>query len=65
MSTRLIDFKELKPKKGISYCRDHLRRKSNAGEFPRPVAISPRRIAWIEEEIDAWIAAKIAGRGEE
>jgi prophage regulatory protein len=31
-----------------------LRRK---GKFPQPIAISPGRKAWIESDIDSWIAA--------
>jgi prophage regulatory protein len=62
---KLIDFKELKPKKGIKYTRDHLRRKCRAGEFPQPVAISTARIAWIEAEIDAWLADKARARDQD
>lgn len=29
------------------------------GEFPRPIAIGGGRVAWIEGEIDAWIAERI------
>jgi len=29
------------------------------GHFPKPVQISPNRIAWPESAIAAWIAAKI------
>jgi predicted DNA-binding transcriptional regulator AlpA len=41
---------------------------SDLGEFPQPVVLSrdpsgkPRRIAWIDEEIEAFKAAKIAER---
>jgi predicted DNA-binding transcriptional regulator AlpA len=52
---KLITFPELKTKKGIPYCRDHLRRKCAAGEFPKPIALSNKRIAWIEGEVDDWI----------
>jgi len=58
----LILFKDLRLQKNIPYCRDHMRRLSKAGLFPKPVALSNRRIAFIESEIDAWIAAKIAAR---
>ena len=54
---RLIDFKQLLPEKGISYSRDHLRRKVRDGSFPAPVRLSVRRIAWPEEVINAWLAA--------
>ena len=30
--------------------------------FPRPIALGPRSVGWIEEEVDAWIAARIAAR---
>jgi prophage regulatory protein len=28
--------------------------------FPKPIKIGPRASAWIEEEVDRWIAARIA-----
>ena len=59
---RLLNFDQLKPEKGVPYCRDHLRRKTDAGEFRRPVAVGPRRIAWVETEVNSWVAAKIAAR---
>jgi prophage regulatory protein len=59
---KLIDFKQLKPTKGVRYTRDHLRRMCKAGTFPRPIQISDRSIAWIEEEVDAWLAARAAER---
>jgi prophage regulatory protein len=55
---KLLDFKSLGPVKGIGYSRDHLRRKVKAGEFPAPVALSDRRIAWRESEVDAWLASR-------
>lgn len=30
------------------------------GTFPKPIRIGARRIAFLEDEIDAWIASKIA-----
>jgi predicted DNA-binding transcriptional regulator AlpA len=61
---RLLIFPELKSKKGINTCRDHLRRQVNAGQFPKPVTVGPsgRRIAWIEEEVDAYLEALVAKR---
>jgi prophage regulatory protein len=34
------------------------------GKFPRQVPISPNRVAWVEEEIEAWQAERIAKRDE-
>ncbi|MDO8862306.1 AlpA family transcriptional regulator [Haliea sp. E1-2-M8] len=30
--------------------------------FPAPIKIGPRASAWLESEIDAWIAARVAER---
>ena len=32
------------------------------GKFPKPVPIGERAVAWIEDEVIAWQAAKIAKR---
>jgi predicted DNA-binding transcriptional regulator AlpA len=59
---KLIDFKQLKPEKGIPYSRDHLRRRCKAGTFPMPIKLSDRRIAWIEQEVDDFVADQAAAR---
>ncbi len=30
--------------------------------FPKPINIGPRAVAWVESEIDDWIAARVAER---
>ena len=35
------------------------------GKFPAPVKLSERAIAWPSNEIDGWIAARIATRDDE
>jgi prophage regulatory protein len=59
---KLLTFKQLGSEKGIPYSRDHWRRKCAAGECPRPIAVSDRRVAWIESEIDEWLADRAAER---
>jgi prophage regulatory protein len=59
---RLLTFAELKPKKGIPYCRDHLRRLVKAHQFPQPIDIGPRRIAWFEGEVDEHLETLAARR---
>lgn len=59
---RMIDFKQLKPQKGIGYSRDHLRRMVKAGKFPMPIPLSESRIAWVEAEIDDWLTSRAAQR---
>ena len=31
-----------------------------AGEFPKPVKLFPKSVAWVESEITEWINSKIA-----
>jgi prophage regulatory protein len=59
---KVLSYVELKPKKGIPYTRMHLRRLSREGRFPRPIRISEQRIGWLEHEIDAWLADRVAER---
>ena len=61
---RLLTVPQLKDK-GSPRCRDHLRRKAKAGEFPAPIPISDSRIAWDEAEVDAWIEARAALRDQQ
>lgn len=58
-SETLLDFPEVQFRTGkmskATYWR--LRR---AHTFPNPIAISPRRKAWRESDIAAWIASRSA-----
>lgn len=59
---RLLDYDGLKAK-GFGYSRTHIWRLVKKGHFPRPVKLGDgARNAWVEEEIDAFIAAKVAER---
>ena len=33
-----------------------------AGEFPKPIPLGPRSVAWLEDEVVAWQEAQIAKR---
>lgn len=35
----------------------------NAGGFPKPVRIGKRRVAWLQTEIDDWLAERMEERG--
>ena len=61
---KLIAPEDLESKKGINYSKVHLHRLVKAGKFPKPVKIGFERgrIAYVESEIDDWIAARIAER---
>jgi prophage regulatory protein len=61
MTVRLIPYETLRSK-GIPYSKPHMWRLEKAGNFPRRVPIGAGRYAYVEEEIDAYIAQKIAER---
>ncbi len=60
----LIPLSKL-PEKGILYSRNYIDRLIKSGSFPAPVYLSPRRRAFVESEIDAWIKARIDCRDKE
>ena len=42
------------------YRRSSIYAKIRRGEFPSPVALGARAVAWPSDAIDAWIAGRIA-----
>jgi len=57
---RLMTYDQMKSK-GVPYSGMHLRRLEAAGKFPRRVKIGAR-VAWVETEVDEWLAAKVEAR---
>jgi prophage regulatory protein len=55
---RLIPTKVVMAK--TSQSRTSLWRSVRNRTFPPPVRISPGRVGWLEEDVDAWIDARIA-----
>jgi prophage regulatory protein len=57
MADRLLRLPLVQDKCGLkkSEIYDRMRR----GAFPLSVALGPRAIAWLESEIDLWIAEKV------
>ena len=62
MGAIFVPFDDLKTSHSIPYSRVHLARLVKSGNFPAPVKLSPNRIAWVLEEIEAWNAARLAAR---
>jgi prophage regulatory protein len=56
MSERLLRVPAVKTKTGLS--RSWLYAAMQAGRFPRPIKVGGIA-AWIESEVDAWVAAQI------
>jgi prophage regulatory protein len=55
---RLIRRKEVQTKTGLGASSIYAMMKN--GEFPQCLNLSERRVAWIESEVDQWIANRIA-----
>lgn len=60
---QLVSFTTLKE---LGFCNNRitLTRRIRRGEFPAPIRIGPRNIAWVKAEIDAWEAERLARRGQ-
>ena len=60
MAKFLLRRKQVQERIGLS--RSELYRLIALGRFPRPVPLGERVRAWDADEIEAWIAARIAER---
>jgi prophage regulatory protein len=47
---------------GTGLPRSTIYEKAAKGQFPKSVKLSPRRSAWLEAEVAAWVRARIAER---
>jgi len=55
----LIRIKEVMAMTGVSRTFIHTHRKD--GDFPKPVYLSSKSIAWVRSSVDEWIKRKIQG----
>lgn len=60
MSDKILKVKETADRVGLSQRMIYL--EISAGRFPRPVQLSPRRVGWLESEVDKWIESRVANR---
>lgn len=58
---RLLDRKGLEAR-GITYSNPYLIALEKKGRFPKRVRLTDYRVAWVEEEVTAWIESRIAAR---
>jgi prophage regulatory protein len=58
---RFLSLDDLRDR-GITFARVHLARLEASGRFPKHVLLGENRIAWVEEEFDAWVAERLAER---
>lgn len=67
MSDKLIRRPQVQDKTGLSCSSIYAKMRPNPKRpgdfdptFPRPISLGSQSVAWIEREVDAWIAMKIA-----
>jgi prophage regulatory protein len=58
---RMLNHADLRDR-GIPYSRQHIHRLIRRGLFPRPVKLGAGSNAWVEAEIDRYLADRIAVR---
>lgn len=58
LKENLIRLPEVQRRTG--YCKAWIYKLMDAGQFPKSVKIGARSIAFVESEVDEWIANKIA-----
>lgn len=57
LNRKLIDWETVRARVGNPSKATNWRMRKR-GDFPEPVRISPGRIGWYEDDIDAWIASR-------
>ncbi|KAE8437816.1 MULTISPECIES: AlpA family transcriptional regulator [Halomonadaceae] len=60
MSNRLIRIKDVMDRTGLA--RSTVYKYINLGQFPQPIKLGTRAVAWVEREVEAWICESIERR---
>ena len=58
MADSILRLPAVKTRTGLSRSTIYLR--VSQGTFPRPVHLGGRAVGWVEEEIQSWLAERIA-----
>jgi prophage regulatory protein len=62
---RLCSARQLRDVIGIPYSRQHIYRLEQANRFPKRIRLGQGRVVWNMDDVENWIAAKIAARDEQ
>lgn len=57
MSEKFLRLTEVQRR--VPYSRSTIYAKIGRGEFPAPIDLGARAVAWLESDIDEWIAARV------
>ena len=61
MSRRVYLFPDLKLA-GVPWTRQYVYRLEAKGQFPQRFKLGDRQVAWVADEVDAWLAERMASR---
>ena len=56
----ILKLKQVKKRTGLS--RSTIYNRIHEGTFPKQVKLGARSVGWLENEVEAWLSAKIAYR---
>lgn len=66
----ILRRKQVEARVGLSRSAIYARLKPNPKRpgdydptFPKPVSLGARSVGWVEEEVEAWLAARVSQRG--
>jgi len=59
---KVLSFDDLKTVKGIRFTKAWLYKLIKDNRFPQPIKLGGNSTGFVESEIDAWIASRIADR---
>jgi prophage regulatory protein len=57
-TSRVLRLRDVCSRTGLS--RTSMYRLARLGQFPKPIRLTRRTSGWLTEEIDDWIAARVA-----
>jgi prophage regulatory protein len=57
MSEKLLRLAEVQRR--VPYSRSSIYQLASQGKFPKPLSLGARAVAWLESDIDEWIASRI------
>jgi prophage regulatory protein len=46
----------------VASSKSKIYREMSEGKFPRPIRLGPKAVAWLEHELDAYLAARLRER---
>jgi prophage regulatory protein len=58
MAQTILRLPQVKSRTGLSRSTIYLR--ASEGKFPKPIALGPRAVGWLESEVTEWIEGQIS-----